>query len=298
MRLVLLAGAILLAVSSCGGTTSEVEPATTSDAVSDSTTTPPGSLTPAVTENVAYTVDQELDVYATSEPGPWPVVVVVHGYGGNRQTYGNFARELVSHGAVVFTIDVRMSVYDERGNYLTLETTIERVACAIRFARAKASDYGGDPARITLVGQSGGAASGIVVAMDGDQYDGDCAVNDGSALPDAFVGYEGPYDWSADTAGPLRAFAADPGMWEAIDPYSHIGGNLDLVVRLIHGDLADASPYDVPLAVSVEMYEALVAAGYDAELTVVPDASHSDVSEQDSEAFDVAVRQVLRVAAG
>lgn len=47
-------------------------------------------------------------------------------------------------------------------------------ACALRFARAKAADYGGDPARVIVVGYSGGGTAGAVMALAGDDFDGDC----------------------------------------------------------------------------------------------------------------------------
>ena len=34
-----------------------------------------------ITRDLAYTSTQMLDVYAPTEPGPWPVVVILHGMG-------------------------------------------------------------------------------------------------------------------------------------------------------------------------------------------------------------------------
>ena len=38
-------------------------------------------------------------------------------------------------------------------------------ACVLRFARAKAADFGGDPARVVTVGYSAGGAAGAVMAL-------------------------------------------------------------------------------------------------------------------------------------
>ena len=66
---------------------------------------------------------------------------------------------------------------------------IEDIGCAVRFARATAPEYGGDPTSIALVGNSSGLAKGAIVAMDGDSYDArDCFVTEVSALPCVHVG--------------------------------------------------------------------------------------------------------------
>jgi len=141
--------------------------------------------------------------------------------------------------------------------------------------------------------------------MDGDDFSGDCAVNEGSALLDGFVGYEGPYDYDwVLTALPkpdldlLSMREEDPDQWEAINPYSHIGGNGDLVVRLIHGDDTDLAWYEVPRAFSVDFHQALTEAGYDVELTLLDGASHIALTNPGTEAFEVTVQTVMQIAGG
>lgn len=81
----------------------------------------------------------------------------------------------------------------------------EEAACALRFARARAADYGGDPGRLTVVGYSTAGAAGIVTALVGDDSQQmweefassrggpppqvDCLESGGSAHVDAFVEY-------------------------------------------------------------------------------------------------------------
>jgi acetyl esterase/lipase len=193
---------------------------------------------------------------------------------------------------VVFNISVSYSVPPV--------DAIEDIACAVRFARAKAHDYGGDPTTITLVGNSSGAAKGAIVAMDGDSYQGDCVVTEGSVLPDALVGYEGPFDYATHLYGTFDVPGLrheDPEIWALVDPYSHIGGNGDLVVRLIHGRDNDAGPYDVPPDASAEFQRKLADAGYDVELIYVDGASHGSL-QPGTDAFAVVVEQVLEVVGG
>ena len=93
---------------------------------------------------------------------------------------------------------------------------------------------------------------------------------------------------------PLRE--EDPKLWEAINPYSHIGGNRDLRIRLIHGVNVDELSYEVVPEVSVEFHHALIEAGYDVDLTVVDGADHNDLPRSTSEVFEVTVQHVLQVA--
>ena len=71
------------------------------------------------------------------------------------------------------------------------------VACAVRFARARAADFGGDPAAVTLLGWSDGAMASAVVAAAGDQLDrSQCLYPSASSVPDALIGVAGFYGWT------------------------------------------------------------------------------------------------------
>ena len=183
-----------------------------------------------------------------------------------------------------------------------LHEATEQVACAVRFAKATAADHGGDATEITVVGHSAGAVTGMVVALTGDDcYAQDCVVTDETAVLDVLVGYKGPYDWTIHDYGEISPFPLgeeDPDKWEAINPYAHIGGNPDLVVRLTHRDDLNVAWYETPRGVSVDLNQVLLEAGYDAELTLLEGASHSALLSRGSKAFDMAVQQVLQVAGG
>ena len=221
------------------------------------------------------------------------MVVVVHGSGITAASMWDFAMALASEGAVVYNVDVTMVE-----PYLE---TIGEEACAVRFARATAADYGGDPTRVTLFGLSGGARTGAVVALAGDDYEDGCVVTEESGLPDAFVGYEGAYDHATQPIGPIDLTTleeTDPDVWRAIDPYAQIGGNPGVEIVLVHGDDVDRFWYDIPMERSVAFHEALLEAGYDAELVVVDGASHTAVLSSGSEGFTATVEQVMQTAAG
>jgi acetyl esterase/lipase len=288
----LIASLSLAACSSSSSPTPTAVPAATPNPKAEA-----GSLPIEITRNIIYAnVDElqtELDVYAPSDPGPWPVVVIAHGSGEYRSNFDDFAEAIASHGAVVYNIDYT----------LTLPTSIEDIACAVRFARTTAADYGGDPDWITLVGSSAGADLGVVIALAGDDFEGDCVVTDASALLDAFVGFEGFYN--LDTAALVIPDLTilkdeDPELYEAVNPPSHIGRNPGLHIRLVHGDDVDTEWYDVPPEASIEFHQALADAGYDAELIIVEGASHDTLSNKflNPDGFALTVQQVMELARG
>ena len=214
----------------------------------------PGTLPITITRDVPFTRSpcdpcrQRLDVYAPARKGVWPVVVLAHGGPcgtGCRDYLTRQASILALDGLVVFNADYRDG---------ELPGVQKRdLACAVSFARSTASDYGGDPSRVTLVGHSNGAYEGIFVAVLGNGFQEPCVGTSPSSAPDAFVGIAG--------GGPHQ------GLMEGL------GTNPHLVVRLLigtndnHGSIADPS----------RLQEALRNAGYDSTLTVVKGANHFSV---------------------
>ncbi len=281
-----LVGILALVATACGDGESGATPspaATTAPTEQATAALSPVPSTIEVTEGVAYTSTQKLDVYAPTEPGPWPVVVVLHGAPGSKADLAALSEAIAQQGAVVFNADWRDVIPK------FLEAT-EDMACVVRFARASAADYGGDPTRVTLLGWSAGGASGAVVALAGDDFEGDCLVSGDSGLPDAFVGIAGGYNFAIDGEA---AFLKEDDLetWEAINPYSHIGSNPELRVRLVHGD-ADGT---VSVEESIQFQQALEDAGYDVTLTVLEGAGHRIVVPT-VDGFQVTVMEALEVA--
>jgi len=261
--------------------TSTPEPSPTPEAYS--VTPIKGVLYATVNDTKTY-----LNVYVPSAATPMPVVIVVHGSGQTAADFSRLSNAISKRGALVYNINI----FDQFPHLWK----IKRIACAVRFARATAADYGGDPARITLIGNSSGAATGLVVALAGEDFEGDCVENDESPQVDAFIGYEGPYDYATTVYNPsfnhAKLKVEDPELWNAINPYSHIGRNPELQIRLIHGKDTDVNWYDVRPKVSTELYNTLQDAGYDVELNLIEGAHHIDLTLTKSEGFEFAVQLV------
>ncbi len=232
-----------------------------------------------------YSSAQQLDVYAPREPGLWPIVVILHGLGDSRSDWSPLAKAIAPRGVVVFNVGFRAEEVQRPGG-------VEDAACAVRFARATGSGYGGDPARITVLGISAGAVHGALVALAGDRFGGDCAEGGVSALPAALVGVAGPYDPTLCPGDPRPALRqTDPARYDAMNPFTHLGGNPSLRVSLLHG----ADDADVPPGGSIGFHAALTAAGYAATLTLLEGYGH-EIPLPTSRAFDAIVRETLKVA--
>lgn len=299
-----LATALLfvLLVAACSSSDSDVTTATSIDtSAAESTTTAAqaastggGSNELELTRRVSYSTTSlnSLDVYSPGGSGPWPVLLIVHGSSQSKEPFTPLAKAIAAEGAVVFNVTASM--------FPPFDAALEEVACSVGLANASAADYGGDPSRITLVGSSAGATIGLVVAMAEGDLSPNC-VADGSVQIDGVVAYEGPYDYATTLYRPdgLASYkSTEPDLVAAADPYSHLGGNPDLVVRLIHGDDSDVAWYEIPRSVSVDFHQALVEAGYDADLTLVDDSSHTGLTSTSQEAFAIAVDLALETARG
>jgi acetyl esterase/lipase len=151
---------------------------------------------------------------------------------------------------------------------------LEDVACAVRFARAKAPEYGGDPSRLLLVGHSAGGPFGAMITLAGDDFHGDCLVSEGSALPDAFVGLDGPYHILRYV--PQTALdRASPEEWAVIDPYNYLDRQPireEVRFYLLHG-LEEELRQE-----GLQFQQALEAAGYETYLALLPGVDHMNMA--------------------
>ncbi len=103
-----------------------------------------------------------LDVYRPSDiDGVLPVVINIHGGGlvmGSKEFNRHFCAVLSKIGFVVFSLEYRLvpevTVYDQ----------LRDVASAMDFVQENAAEYGADPSKAFLVGDSGGAYLALYTA--------------------------------------------------------------------------------------------------------------------------------------
>ena len=254
-----------------------------------------------MTRGIAYTSGVELDVHARAGVPRQPVLVLLHGCCGSKDDLTPLAEAIAARGAVVF--NANWTGADRGGGW---PRSYQEAACAVRFARASAARFGGDPGRVALLGWSDGALLAAVVAVAGNDLGGGCSQHRASALPDVLIGVAGFYGWPVApgrvvdpyyvNARTIRFFggapAEVPGAWAAGNPYTRLGGNRRLEARLVAGDA------DSLLADSRRFLAALRRAGYRASLRVANEGNHRTVVAPRLPAGRLTVEEAFAAATG
>ncbi len=106
-----------------------------------------------------------LDVYAPSArpAAAMPVVIFFHGGGfirGNKTDRANVGYFFARHGVLALLANYRL------GPKNTWPAGAQDVAATVRWAQAHAAEFGGDPKRIVLIGESAGAANVALAVFD------------------------------------------------------------------------------------------------------------------------------------
>ncbi len=107
----------------------------------------------------------KLDVWVPAKAPATPLPVIVFFYGGgwvsgDRGDYGFAGRAFAAQGFVTIVADYRL-VPEVR-----FPAFLQDGALAVKWARDHASQYGGDPKRISLAGHSAGAYQAAMLALD------------------------------------------------------------------------------------------------------------------------------------
>ncbi len=182
-------------------------------------TVPTGGL--RISHAIAYGPEprQNLDIYRPiAASGPLPVVVFFYGgswQSGSRGDYLFAAAALARRGLVVVVPDYRLSPQ------VGYPVFLQDCARAVVWAQHNASNYGGDPAKLFLMGHSAGAYNALMLALDPQLL----RQAGGSNLAIAgTIGLAGPYDFLPLTAPDIqRVFApAAPDLAET-QPITYAG---------------------------------------------------------------------------
>lgn len=234
-----------------------------------------------IVKNIAYGSQprQKLDVY---QPDPassnrtdlgYPVLVYVYGgswNSGDKELYAPVAQRLLPEGILVVVPDYR--IYPE-GKY---REQTDDVAAALAWVLENIRDYGGDPARVVLGGQSAGAHLSALALLDEQWL---AKYGHTSAEVCGYYGISGVYDINAQmdfehsnggTAPIMTAVMEGPDNFTAASPAAYVRSGLPPML-LIHGD-ADET---VPISVSENFQAKLESAGARSEFVTYEGAGHA-----------------------
>jgi acetyl esterase/lipase len=202
-----------------------------------------------------------IDLYTPTRPagaGLRPVIVFLYGgswNSGTKDGYGFVGRALAARGFLVAIPDYRLVPK------VRYPAFVEDGAAAVRWVRAHAAEWGGDPARLVLVGHSAGAYNAAMLAYDPRWLGADRAAIKG------FAGLAGPYDFDPFD-GPI-ASAAFQGAGEAraTQPVTHVApgappallatGDKDTTVRPANSDSLAARLTAVGTPATLRRYPAV-----------------------------------------
>jgi acetyl esterase/lipase len=226
------------------------------------------------------------DLYLPKGLAKAPVLVGVHGGGwqiGDRKFYTHWGNYFARTGYAVFAIEYRLM----KPGLKTWPGAVCDVKAAVQFVRAEAAEFGLDPDRVGLIGDSAGAHLSALVALAGNeplfsiQYPGDRHAATPAQVK-AVVGFYGVYDMLADQitrprdqitekllgGAPMVSrkvyFEASPLSYVTVDKNS----TRFLLVYGREDDIVD------PTSQSEKFLTALKQAGFYARQIVVPGAGH------------------------
>jgi len=151
-----------------------------------------------------YDVYRALDSLGRPLTTPAPVVIFVHGgswESGDKRGYAWVGEALAQLGFVAVLPNYGLMPGTRFPDF------VEDVARAVTHAGARVAEWGGDTARVVLMGHSAGAHLAALVA-----YDARYLAKQGTtpAILSGFVGLSGPYDFLFDTPLLRRTFAGPP----------------------------------------------------------------------------------------
>jgi acetyl esterase/lipase len=186
-----------------------------------------------VARDVAYGTDprQRLDIYAPVDgQGRSAVVVFVYGgswNSGRRQEYAFAARALASRGYVTVLFDYRL-VPEHR-----YPVFVEDTAKAVAWTHRNVASYGGDPARLFILGHSAGAYNAVMTALAPEFL---AAEGLDPSVVRGVAGLSGPYDFLPLDVDATREVFRDVADLEATQPVNRIGGSRGPAVFVATGE--------------------------------------------------------------
>jgi acetyl esterase/lipase len=207
---------------------------------------------------------QKLDVYVPAlHKVPAPIVVVIYGgswNSGSKSDYAFLGKALSARGFVTVIADYRL-VPEVR-----FPAFLNDTASAIAWARARAQDYGGDPAKLYLLGHSAGAYNAVMVGLDGQYLR---AVGLEPSQIRGVIGLAGPYDFLPLDVDSTKAAFGQATDLDTTQPINFVSRNAPAMLLATGDDDTTVYPRN-----AIKLAEKLRAAGGSVALRRYPNIGH------------------------
>ena len=221
----------------------------------------------------------QLDLYLPPGPGPFPLIVMIHGGGwaaGDKETAGvDAAMSFVSGGFAVASPEYRFITTDP------FPAQIEDCNTALQWLRSHAQQYHLDPNRVGVMGHSAGAHLAELIATTGDTslFNKNPAI---STKVQAAVIWAGVSDFSRETGGwAPGSFVKKPGHnvflgTDYSDELVRMASPMDQIhpglppFLIVHGEKDNL----IPVMQARNFAAALKKAGVDVTLDIDPNLDH------------------------
>jgi len=217
--------------------------------------------------------DLHCDVFLPPEPGvARPAILLIHGGGwvhGDRSQLRGYGIQLARYGLVCVASEYRLS------GEAVWPAQIHDVKAALRWMRANADQYGVDPSRIAVSGNSAGAHLALMLAGLADgQMEGDGGnpgvTTDVSAVVAIYPPTELRVIHPNDAIGLLLGGKVEREVEDGASPLAYVRRGYPPTM-LVHGNADEV----VPVEASFAMYHALVTAGAPCDLHVFHGEPHA-----------------------
>jgi len=243
-----------------------------------------------VIANVTYLTatgyESKLDVYKRRDvTTPQPTLVFYHGggwVGGTKEASFMSIVPWLEMGWNVVNVEYRMA------RVALAPAAVEDSTCALRFVIDKAKDYGIDPSRIVLSGESAGGHLALAVGMIPESAGftrlcaGGAFRGSDTAVPKvaAIINWYGITDVAEMLGGPnvrnyavqwLGAMANRDEVARSVSPLTYVRAGLPPILSI----QGDADPI-VPFSQNVRLRDALTKVGANIELFPVPGGGHGN----------------------
>lgn len=164
--------------------------------------------------------NQTLDLYLPKGMAKAPVLLFVHGgswYNGDKSEYPFLGEAFSKNGYLTAVINYR------KAPQVQFPAFVQDAAMAVRWVIDHIAEYGGDPNRIYLMGQSAGAQIAALVALDPRYLQ---AVGLERSALKAFIGQAGPYDFRAflEDDKPTQVAMGPREQWPLTQPINFVDG--------------------------------------------------------------------------